>query len=95
MGISYLNNNHETEIEELYRKHKSRLFNIAMVYLHNYADAENSIHRVFSQTVEEKIKISEIPPNKQTAYLNVCIRNILARIFNDSLNEIVVDPVEL
>ena len=89
------NNNHETEIEELYRKHKNRLFNIAMRYLHNYADAEDAVHNVFSQIIEEKTKIFEIPPNKQAAYLNVLIRNISARIFNNSLNEVAVDPVEL
>lgn len=89
------NNNHETEIEELYRKHKSRLFNIAMRYLHNYADAEDAVHSVFSQIIEEKTKIFEIPPNKQAAYLNVLIRNISARIFNNSLNEVAVDPAEL
>lgn len=89
------NNNHETEIEELYRKHKNRLFNIAMGFLHNRADAEDAVHSVFSQIIEEKTKIFEIPPNKQAAYLNVLIRNISARIFNNSLNEVAVDPVEL
>lgn len=89
------NNNHETEIEELYRKHKNRLFNIAMGFLHNRADAEDAVHSVFSQIIEEKTKIFEIPPNKQAAYLNVLIRNISARIFNNSLNEFSVDPVEL
>lgn len=89
------NNNHETEIEELYRKHKNRLFNIAMGFLHNRADAEDAVHSVFSQIIEEKTKIFEIPPNKQAAYLNVLIRNISARIFNNSLNEFAVDPVEL
>lgn len=89
------NNNHETEIEELYHKHKGRLFNIAMGYLHNYADAEDAVHSVFSQIIEEKTKIFEIPPNKQTAYLNVLIRNISVKIFNNSLNEISIDPVAL
>ncbi len=89
------NGNNETEIEELYRKHKNRLFNIAMRYLHNSADAEDAVHSVFSQIVEGKTKIFEIPPNKQTAYLNVLIRNISVRIFNNSLSEIAIDPVEL
>lgn len=89
------NNNHKTEIEELYRKHKNRLFNIAMGYLHNYEDAEDAVHSVFSQIIEEKTKIFEIPPNKQAAYLNVLIRNISARIFNNSLNEVAVDPMEI
>lgn len=89
------NNNHETEIEELYRKHKNRLFNIAMGFLHNHADAEDAVHNVFSQIIEGKTKIFEIPPNKQAAYLNVLIRNISARIFNNSLNEFAVDSAEI
>lgn len=88
------NNNHETEIEELYRKHKNRLFNIALKYLRNNADAEDAVHSVFSQIIEEKTKIFEIPPNKQAAYLNVLIRNISVRIFNNSLKEVAVDPVK-
>lgn len=89
------NGNHETEIEELYRKHKNRLFNIALKYLHNSADAEDAVHSVFSQIVEGKTKIFEIPPNKQTAYLNVLIRNISAKIFNNSLKEVAVEPEKL
>lgn len=88
-------NVHETEIEALYLKHRIRLFNIAMGYLHNSADAEDAVHNVFSQIVEGKTKIFEIPPNKQTAYLNVLIRNISARIFNNSLNEVAIDPAKL
>lgn len=87
--------NRETEIEELYRKHRVRLFNIAMRYLHSCADAEDAVHNVFSQIIEEKTKIFDIPPNKQAAYLNVLIRNISVRIFNNSLSEVVVDPAEL
>lgn len=86
---------HKSEIEELYIKHKSRLFNIAMGYLHNRDDAEDAVHNVFSQILEGKTKIFEIPINKQAAYLNVLIRNISVRIFNDSLTEVPVEPAEL
>lgn len=89
------NHHHETEIEELYHKHKNRLFNISMKYLHNGADAEDAVHSVFLQITEGKTKIFEIPPNKKAAYLNVLIRNISARIFNASLTEVAVDPEKL
>lgn len=89
------NSSHKSEIEELYIKHKSRLFNIAMGYLHNRADAEDAVHNVFSQILEGKTKIFEIPLNKHAAYLNVLIRNISVRIFNNSLTELDVDPAEL
>ena len=89
------NSSHKSEIEDLYIKHKSRLFNIAMGYLHNRADAEDAVHNVFSQILEGKTKIFEIPLNKQPAYLNVLIRNIAVRIFNNSLTELDVDPAEL
>lgn len=55
------NSSLKSEIEELYIEHKNRLFNIAMGYLHNRADAEDAVHNVFSQIIEGKTKVFEIP----------------------------------
>lgn len=68
--------NGESEIEEIYRKYKSRFFYIAMGYLHNDADAEDAVEEAFMRIVSNPHTFISVPTDKKAAYISVIVRNI-------------------
>ncbi|MBD5081683.1 MAG: RNA polymerase sigma factor [Ruminococcaceae bacterium] len=90
---------HENKIEELYLRHKDRLFHIAMGFLHNSSDAEDAVQEVFVHIARDPQRFISIPDDKKPAYLSVTVRNIALdmikkekRDFQESLcNEIPCD----
>lgn len=78
-------------IEELYNNNKQVMYNIAFKNLHNSTDAEDAVHEAFLRAIKQIEKISQISPNKQSAYLNVIVRNISFQMFNKRTNDLPLD----
>lgn len=84
----------ENKIEELYREHCNRLFNIAMKFLHNINDAEDAVQEVFAHIARDPQKFISIPDNKKPAYLSVMVKNIaLDMIRKSNFNEPLCDEI--
>lgn len=78
-------------IEQLYNNNKQVMYNIAFKNLHNSSDAEDAVHEAFLRAIKQIDKISRIPPNKQSAYMNVIVRNISFQMFNKRTNDLSLD----
>lgn len=65
----------KSEFERLYLTYRSRMFAIAMRYLHNTHDAEDAVQHAFLKIIDGKTKIFQIDAHKQQCYLDIIIRN--------------------
>lgn len=87
VGIAFakLENAEEQSIfERLYNEHHQRLFRIALYRLHNEQDAEDAVSECFLRILDKSANIFKIPPNKYTSFLNILIRNICLKMFDES-----------
>lgn len=85
MSASVKEHGNLSDIEQLYNKHKDRLYRIAYSKLHSPQDAEDAVAECFYRIVSKNADILSVSPNKRAAYLNVIIRNICAQMFNKSI----------
>lgn len=85
MSAAIKENEKLSEVEELYNKHKDRLYRIAYSRLHSPQDAEDAVAECFYRIVNKSADIFAVSPNKRTAYLNILIRNVCAQMFNNSI----------
>lgn len=77
--------------EQTYKENKNRMAAIALRYLHKSEDAEDAVHEVFLRIAEDKTKFFSIEAHKQTAYLDILIRNVSIDIFKKDKKTVSVD----
>ena len=90
------NEEQRSELEEFYKKHKSKLYAIAMSKLHNKTAAEDAVQELFLRITEKPENFFNIPAHKRAAYADVIIRNISVDMFKKQMREntISIDTLE-
>lgn len=81
------NEEQRNELAAFYSKYKRRLYSIAMTKIHNEIDAEDAVQEVFSNIADKPEKFFDLPPNKRLAYVDVMVRNISMKMFNEKSEE--------
>lgn len=71
------------ELSEIYTKNIKAFFSIALSKLHNRQDAEDAIQEAFLLIANNPGVFFNIPREKRVSYINVIVRNISYRIWNE------------
>ncbi len=72
------------ELAEFYEKNKGWFYNIAFGHLHNKSDAEDAVQNAFLAVAKDPESFFAIPQEERVRYMNVIIRNISIRIWNQN-----------
>ncbi len=75
-----------SEFEYLYLTYRSKMFNIALKYLKNPADAEDAVQEAFLRIADKSAKIFEVSQDKKQGYLFSLVRHIAVDMFNKKIS---------
>lgn len=68
-------------LSEFYKQNFGRFYALAYSKLHNFQTAEDAIQEAFLRIARNPDNFFKIPPDKQTAYVDVVIKNICIDMF--------------
>lgn len=68
--------------EEIYKKYKQELYDLAFRILHNHQDAEDAVQETFIKIADTFTKVLQIPCNELTSYIVIICRNISINKYN-------------
>ncbi len=92
------NENDKLLVEELYSKHKNRLFSIAYGILKDKPFAEDAVHNTFVRTIEFLYKIENSNEFQRLSFLSAVCRNLSLDMYNKNKKtfgrELSVDNIE-
>lgn len=75
-----------SEFEYLYLTYRSKMYNIALKYLKNPADAEDAVQEAFLRIADKSAKIFQVSQDKKQGYLFSLVRNIAIDMFNKKIS---------
>lgn len=71
------------ELSEIYESNMKKFYSIAFSRLHNKQDTEDAIQDAFLAVAKNPDVFFNIPIDKRVSYINVIIRNVSCKIWNE------------